>query len=204
MKTYNLLFENVEAAIEYEIETYAIHQFGFDPCDDADITYKISVKKSKLSIERQTQLISREIITDGYLWGETIPYMPKRKGTVIVASSMEYHGTAFELSMQLGYRFCPFELLPEVLNKFPSDNYVIIGDDNLTELVEMLNHPLSLFIVNTELPECDPILFKKFESIHILSATIPTQFLRMPSVNMLDITDVIVKRIYNDFYNIGG
>ena len=203
MKTYNLLFENVEAAIEYDVETCATLKFGFGARDDADITYKISVRESKLSIERQTQLISREIITDSHLWNEIIPYMPKQKGVIIIASSMDYHEIAFELSMQMGYRFCPFEITPTVLDKFPSDNYVIIGDDNLTEIVELVKRPLSLFIVNTELSEGDPVLFKRFESINILTATTPVQFLKMPTVYVLDITDVIVRRIYNDFYNIG-
>lgn len=201
MKTYNLLFENVEAALEYDIEKCVIHQFGFNCPDKADITYKISVKNSKLSIERQTQLTAIEIITDTHLWNEFIPFIPKRKGVAIVASSMDYHGVAFDLSMQLGYRLYPFIFLPDLIEKFPSNSYAVIGSDNLIEIASLLPSSVDLFTDNPDLLEHK--VLNRFNSINILSPEIPTQLLKLPNVNILDITNLIVDRIYNNFYDIG-
>jgi hypothetical protein len=196
MKRYNLLFENVDTALEYDIEKCIIHQFGFDYSDDADITYKISVKQSKLSIERQTQLITREIITDTHLWNQFIPFIPKKKGVVVVASSMDYCDVVLELSTQMGYEFCYFHDIYEYSSCF----YTIIGSDNLDKL-DVANSSFDLFTVDSNLLEYDLCILKKFKSINILSPVIPIQLLKLPNVNVLDITELIVNRIHNDFYS---
>jgi len=204
MKLYNVVFEDVSKVMKFDIKNYLYEKIGFISNPDADITYKISVIDSKFQIERQSKLINRIVPLDEFLWNECIFHIPKKAGVVLVSSSFNYYNITTYLSHILSYSFYSFDSFlnkENVTEHKPSNDYVIIGDDNLDELCQLKGN-VELYVVSPDFDRYDNKTLNRFDVIGILSPDISSRILQLNNVNVLDITEVVVQRIYNDFYNI--
>jgi len=196
MKTYNLLFENVDSYYKTDIYSCLKYKMGSNPISKSNIVYKVAFRPDIHLYKKTKHTVFKEIPIAHWLWDSFIEHIPKNNNTCMIASSSKYADETLSLSNKLGY--------DNDLNRYDYNTICVIGCDNLTQIIDTIKekeHHININLYSITTPQLKNL--NNFSNIYTYHFNWfdKLETLIDPSIhnniNVLDLTEMITNIIYN-------